>query len=256
MPRPNANHGGRMVSRQQPLLGLSILEFMGCLTAVAGGLLLGALYLGVDVKMTTMELLQKADLIDTSWLADEREDDQPQPTESDAVPTQQAVAGKEASGATDDSGASSRATPSRAGELSQSPTQKYWHKLLQVMQRESAGRQENAKGQLFEYLTARQQRHQQAADAIANLGQSREVDEKILAYAELAIQWQQSGSDLYGRASQLLTVAPASEWSGPFAQSWQSAATQHRMEEKLLLAKQNAVSQYLDSPSFAEVLNR
>jgi len=137
-----------------------------------------------------------------------------------------------------------------------SPTRQYWLRLRQIMRRESKERQEKGKGQLFEYLTARQQRHQNAADAIASLGQPRGIDEKALAYATQAFQWHRSGVELYQRAAQMLTFAPASKWSGPFAQSWQSAAIQHRMEEKLLLAKQLAISNYLDSPSFAETPDR
>jgi hypothetical protein len=43
----------------------------------------------------------------------------------------------------------------------------------------------------------------------------------------------------------LLTDAPTAQLTGPFAQSWQSAATQHRMEERLLLEKRKAVESYI-----------
>lgn len=44
--------------------GLTVLEFVGCLIAVGGGLWLGALYLGVDVPNATYNALSKSRLLD------------------------------------------------------------------------------------------------------------------------------------------------------------------------------------------------
>lgn len=252
MRRTTANRGGQIFSRQQPLRGLSFLEFMGCLTAIAGGMLLGTLYLGVDIQTATMNLLRKSELIESQWLVAGEEGSGDRPGESEVVPTQTA-SGQKAPMATVGQESSARASTPGEGELEPMSTRKFWGKLLQVMRQEATGRQENSKGPLFEFLVARQQRHQRAADAIASLGQPHGADEKVLAYAEQTIRWHQAGADLYGRVAQLLTVAPATEWSGPFAQSWQSAATQHRMEERLLLSKQKAVFSYLNSPSVSDV---
>jgi hypothetical protein len=232
------------------------LELIGCLTAIAGGLFLGALYLGVDVKTTAMDLLRKSELIEPQWLEAGPDGSGSRPDESGAVPTEQAADGKESGIAVVGPESPTRAATAAGEQLERSPTRQFWHKLLQVMLQESEGRQEKDKEQLFGYLTARQQRHKEAADAIASLGQPRGVDERVLAYAVQTLQWHQSGVNLYQQAAQMLTFAPTSKWSGPFAQSWQSAATQHRMEEKLLLAKQNALSNYLDSPSFSDVPDR
>ena len=256
MKRSMVSDGGFIFFRRRPPRGLSFVESIGCLTAIAGGLLLGVLYLGIDVKATAMDLLRKSELIAPQWLEVGPEGTGSRPDESSAVPTEQAADGKQSGAEVVGLEPPTRATTAAGEQLEQSPTRQFWQKLLQVMLQESEGRQENDKEQLFEYLTARQQRHKEAADAIASLGQPRAVDAKVLAYAVHALQWHQSGVNLYQRAAQMLTFAPASQWSGPFAQSWQSAATQHRMEEKLLLAKQNALSRYLDSPSFAEVPDR
>jgi hypothetical protein len=68
----------------------------------------------------------------------------------------------------------------------------------------------------------------------------------VLAYGEKALAWHQEGAKLYARAKDLLTDAPTAQLSGPFAQSWQSAATQHQMEERLLEEKRSAVQSYLE----------
>jgi hypothetical protein len=60
------------------------------------------------------------------------------------------------------------------------------------------------------------------------------------------LAWHRDGVTLFSRALDLLTDAPSAQLSGPFAQSWQSAATQHQMEERLLRDKHNAVQAYLD----------
>lgn len=253
MLRPIAKGAGRTVSRQfsQRIFrrGLSLLELIGCLTAIGGGLLLGALYLGVDVKTTSMELLRKFELVEPQRQAAESANPEipnpmPKVDQRKTVPVHQTVAGKESGILAVAPEAPVAPTGTRTEP---SATRQFWHHLLEIMRQESKSRQEHEKGQLFEYLTARQQRHQEAADAISRLGQPRAVDPKVLAYAEQALKWHQSGVELYRHAAQMLTFAPASKLSGPFAQSWRSAATQHRMEEKLLLAKQDAVSSYLES---------
>jgi hypothetical protein len=109
--------------------------------------------------------------------------------------------------------------------------------------------------QLFDYLNGRKEGHGKAADAIAALD-PRGVDDHVLAYAKKTRAWHLDGAKLFGRAVDLLTDAPTAQLSGPFAQSWQSAATQHRMEARLLAEKQQAVQTYLnhayDAQSAAE----
>ena len=101
---------------------------------------------------------------------------------------------------------------------------------------------------LFEYLTLRNKGHQEAAEAIEALD-VRGVDGHVTAYAEKALAWHREGAELFKRALDLLTDAPSAQLSGPFAQAWQSKATQHQMEERLLADKHQAVQSYLDHGS-------
>jgi hypothetical protein len=125
----------------------------------------------------------------------------------------------------------------------------YWDALGVCMQEEVDRRVPavDAEGnwQVFDYLTGRKDGHLNAADEIARLD-VRGVDDHVLAYAKKARAWHIDGAKLFGRAVDLLTDAPTAQLSGPFAQSWQSAATQHRMEARLLEEKQQAVRSYLD----------
>jgi hypothetical protein len=128
-------------------------------------------------------------------------------------------------------------------------TRAYWEALNGFMKAEvenrTAGVRANGDWALYDYLQARSEGHHAAADSISQLD-ANGVDSHVLAYGEKALAWHQEGAKLYARAKDLLTDAPTAQLSGPFAQSWQSAATQHQMEERLLAEKRAAVESYLD----------
>ena len=48
----------KRLSRQ----GLSFVEFVGCLAALGGGMVIGSMYLGLDVKAMAVGVLEKADI--------------------------------------------------------------------------------------------------------------------------------------------------------------------------------------------------
>jgi hypothetical protein len=124
----------------------------------------------------------------------------------------------------------------------------YWQSLEECMKNEVTSRlssvQDAGNWTLFDYLTGRKRGHEDAAASIAKLPR-RGVDAHVLAYADRAQAWHAEGARLFARALDLLTDAPSSQLSGPFAQSWQSASTQHHMEERLLAEKHKGVESYL-----------
>ncbi|MCA9261576.1 MAG: hypothetical protein KDA61_20305, partial [Planctomycetales bacterium] len=103
----------------------------------------------------------------------------------------------------------------------------------------------NSETYLFQFLTNCEQSHAEAATAISALNR-RGVDPHVLAYADKVHKWHDEGAVLFQYASRLLTDAPTSQLSGPFAQSWRSKATQYRMEERMLREKHAAVATYLE----------
>jgi hypothetical protein len=264
--------------------GLSIMEFIGCLSAMVGGLFLGSLYLGVDCKEMAYTALEQAQVIEprvrTSSPAEaptaQAELATAEAAGTDAAPTseQTSAAPAEASATAATSAAEVAPTAEQAtGEtVAETPapqataqgffaredlltdaqrealTLEYWTALDACMADEVKSRvpaiDRDGNWQLFDYLTGRKDGHVSAAAAIAALD-VRGVDDHVLAYAKKARAWHDSGAKLFGRAVDLLTDAPTAQLSGPFAQSWQSAATQHRMEERLLGEKHLAVESYL-----------
>jgi hypothetical protein len=279
----------RRSSRRLPLRGVSILEFLGCLSAMIGGVVLGSFYLGVDVKEMAYTALEHAHVVEprrkskdaaqpdaaaTSIQEDQKAgselavsttapqgDDAAEPGESTTEAASEETA---TTSSPPDSGDTPEETAAPAAEAPQvgffaredliTPAQRevltraYWEALAQCMEAEVSQRVPamDAEGnwQLFDYLTGRKDGHKKAADAIAQFD-PRGVDDHVMQYSKTARSWHEDGAKLFGRAVDLLTDAPTAQLSGPFAQSWQSAATQHRMEARLLAEKQQAVQSYL-----------
>mgnify|MGYP006905787793 CR=1 FL=1 len=261
--------------------GLSIVELLGCFTAMAGGIVLGSMYLGVDVKEMAYVVLEQAQLVDPRRGAayGEALPDEPGAPEAStssvdaATPTAAPAASTTpaplhsaesadpaaASGQSGDAPVAEPAAPRKAASFfaredlltdqqRKALTLAYWEAVDGAMRDELGARSptlgSDGGWQLFDYLTGRKDGHQRSASAIAALD-GRGVDPHVLGYAKKARTWHEDGVSLFGRAVALLTDAPNAKLSGPFAQSWQSASTQHRMEERLLAEKHAAVASYL-----------
>lgn len=290
--------------------GMSVVEFVACLSAMVGGVVLGSMYLGVDMRRMGLAVLKQAQLIDAGKEVSATADVSPATTPAaDATP---AVAADSAVPAkVDDSTAVSEkpaapakperpaATPQPTESASQTPaaseplaavippataaaneppkitaadsqltkllnpedlisltddqrrtlTLAYWAALDACMKDECTNRLASIRSggdfTLFDFLTCRKQGHQQAVEFISQLNM-RGVDPHVAAYAQKALAWHKDGVTLFSRALDLLTDAPTAQFTGPFAQSWQSASTQHQMEERLLGEKHVAVQDYLD----------
>jgi hypothetical protein len=272
-----------------PHRGGVVLEITGCAVALIGGLILGSLYYGINVKEVTVKALQHAEIMAPNA----------KPAGDPAavsVDVHQAI-GAALDGKAQTAGSTETAArpPTALADALALPaaerhalTLAYWNALDECMKNELAGRNAaNAKSTdlevydyltlrnqgppkqrkaaaprplkttprsknwaLYEYLTLRRKGHQAAAEAIEKLD-TRGVDGHISSYAEKALAWHTEGAELFRRALDLLTDAPSAQLSGPFAQAWQSKATQHQMEERLLAEKHLAVQSYLDHGNYS-----
>ena len=279
-------HVNRRPASEIQRRGGAVVEVFGCAVALAGGLILGSMYFGINVKEVAVKALQHAEIIESTAVPA----DEPAAVSVDvhtAIGNAMAENGQ---------GPAQPAAPVKPPEdladalalpveQRRELTLAYWTAIDECMKNELAGRTAaNAKSSdlqvydyltlrnqgppksvkpktpaplktrrsknwaLFEYLTLRNKGHQEAAEAIEALD-VRGVDGHVTAYAEKALAWHREGAELFKRASDLLTDAPSAQLSGPFAQAWQSKATQHQMEERLLADKHQAVQSYLDHGS-------
>ncbi len=244
-------------ARQQR--GLSFLEFVGCLFAMSGGVVLGSMYLGIDVQKMAVGVLEQAQVVAPGYfgqvaqapVANETETAETEMTagtqESDAVAAKSSSEMSE--GKAESVAPAFQIIPEPTAEERRVATRAYWDKLTASMLAEAKGRTQEvsnvAKWQLYDYLTQRMKGHEQALLELEGLDELG-VDERLLAHGEQVITWHKSGMKLFEHAVSLLTDGPGAELSGPFAQSWQSAATQLQMEENLVVDRHKGVAAYLD----------
>ncbi len=247
--------------------GLSFVEFVGCMLAMGGGVAIGSFYLGVDIQTVAIGILESAELVEPGYFASNASA-QKQLTNSDknvsggvaqktvlneaikSQPYDQTEATPlKAEDNPENTSTVLTTIPELTDEQRHIATQEYWNALTDCMFEEAsqraAGIVSNTNWQLFDYLTHRRDGHTKAIEAIEQLDEQG-VDARLISHAHQVLTWNRAGKKLYGRAVDLLTDAPTDELTGPFAQSWQSSATQHRMEEKLLRDKHAAVTSYLD----------
>lgn len=241
--------------------GVSFVEFIGCLVAVAGGVVLGSSYMGVDVETMAATVLEKAEIEVPEFLGVEVA-----PSDEAANGEASADAGEEVEGelpyglssrsdsegalSTNQESSAKTSAPIVLSEVEQqAATQACWRAMNQIVQVEVAHRRQSVASpsswQLFDYLSLRKTGHEAAVESLEGL-KLEDVDQRLRVHVQDVLTWQRSGAELYARAAQLLTDAPAGKLTGPYAQSWQSAATQHRMEEKLVFNKHAAVKSYLE----------
>jgi len=223
-------------------------------------MVIGSIYLGVDVQAMAVGILEKAD-IEVPAILNTETPGADATTEQAATAnanTEVNVSDNNDQATVEDSVTDSavKAEPT-SGELPATPlteieqraaTMACWTSFEATIESEARLRTKPIRDaqnwELFDYLLHRKQGHEKVVEAIEQLD-LRGVDERLQAHIQQMLAWHQTGFDLFDRAAHLLTDGPSGKLSGPFAQSWQSAATQHRMEEKLILNKHASIDAYL-----------
>ncbi len=264
--------------------GLSFVEFVGCLCALGGGVALGSFYLGVDMKTMCTTVLEQAEIVDPGYFSDKdsvasetettvEQSAEESPVSLESVGTSEIGITTPIAESSDSPSASNESDPiesvpsTEADEASDEQliedtadhpelteeekfvaTKKYWLALVTCINDEVKARTttpgNHDSWQLFDYLSHRAEGHETAVEEIDSLDELG-VDSKLLLHAKQVRTWHHAGAKLYRRAVNLLTDSHNDQLTGPFAQSWQSAATQHRMEEKLVRDKHESMSSYL-----------
>lgn len=249
--------------------GLSFVEVMGCMVALCGGVAIGALYLGVDLNKIAYGVVKQSNLVDPTLIGlkgptpdEDAEEAADQAAEEECISdvpmkatellADEIKAAIEEDANLQVSGEEAEPAIVETVELTDddrvSATQKCWNSFVECVRNELKGRthkidQEN--WQLLQYLTLRKKGHEQAIETINDLDRTG-VDARLLQHIDEVLAWHESGLELYSHAENLLTNGPNPQLTGPFAQSWQSSATQLGMEERLVRNKHNVILGYLN----------
>lgn len=223
--------------------GLSFVEFTGCLLALGSGVVLGSMYLGVDMKTMLVGILERADVIDPGFFGAEAQGGE---LNSLADGTGGEVSNVSSGSVGQDSSSSKRELTDQGR---QAATKRYWEGLTASIQAETAHHSIDSKNadrwRLFDYLSYRRQGYQKAVKGIKALDETG-VDQRLIWHGQQVLAWHQTGIELYDEAIKLLSDSPGEELTGPLAKRWESSAVQHRMEEELVREKHFSLASYLN----------
>lgn len=250
--------------RQNPRLGLSVLEFIGCLMALVGGIWLGAIYLGIDVHHVAYVALAESDLMEKvpENLRPEVPDSEKGPSQAELAQSVQheLVALRHEITALRDSQVAqdADAVPSLesttnaladANDQAQQATLEYWQKLIDVVHRqatlqvgaESAATEGNATK--VAALKARISRF--TASAIHSLTTTN-VDPSAAKFGADLAGWYEASAAVYEEAVQVWESPARGDAKQQLTAEWDRKETQNQNEGRLLLDRAKAVRDSLE----------
>jgi hypothetical protein len=251
--------------------GLSVLEFVGCTIAVVGGIWLGAVYLGVDVRHMAHTALSETELLERmppEWRP---------PGPQDGVTREQLVATlREELGSLKDEISTLRAGEVEAGritedtnapapsteiEASQEKTMAYWARLNEIALGEASlqAGAESAfdEGKASKVFAIKARIGRFAAKSVEAIPPA-QVDPSLVQFGKQLSLWYEHGGELYERAMQIWESAANSQGREHLNEDWKRAELHHKNEAKLLRDKasgvRTAVSRRfgIEFPPFAE----
>lgn len=234
--------------------GLSVLEFVGCTIAVVGGIWLGAIYLGVDVRHLAHTALSETELLEKmppEWRP---------PGPQAAVTREQLIAtlreelgslkdeistlrtGDEATAHEPETAAA--AVAEAAAKTTKENSLAYWYRLNEIALGEAslqAGAEsafdETRASKVFA-IKARIGRF--AAKAVQAIP-VQQVDPSLVQFGQHLSLWYEHGGELYERAVQIWESAANSQGREQLNDDWKRAELHHKNEAKLLRDKANGV---------------
>jgi len=220
--------------------GLTTLEFAGCLAAVLGGALIGAMYLGVNVQHLAHSALDQTNLLNK--VPPEWRPAGPEVVTSDQL---KSTLGKELGllrneilslrnegGPTDPS-----ATLSDADAAARDSTRAYWVRLNDIalnendLQREAETALDETNVAKVFAVKARVSRFAaKGAEAVPSEG----VDEAVVRFGRQLALWYGRADELYERAAQISETPSGQQAHAQLTEAWKQDELQHRQEARLL----------------------
>jgi hypothetical protein len=237
---------------------LSVLEFIGCLMALVGGIWLGAIYLGVDVRHIAYVALDESKMIDKmpeGWRPEEAASEKtPTPAELAAsVQNELAALRHEITSLRDTQAEAEVSVPpletttaaiADATARAKQASLDYWTRLFDVVHShaalqvdaESAASEGNAtkvaalKGRISRF----------SASAIRALPTA-EVDATATKLGQELADWYENGANLYDKAVQVWESPARGQAGDQLTQDWEKTQVQHQNEGRLMTDRATAV---------------
>jgi hypothetical protein len=251
-----AGPGRLKSSRARCRGGLSLLEFLGCIIAIVGGALLGAMYLGVDVKQVAYKALSDAELLE-KMPADWRPDD---PREKGVTREQllatlrdelgslrreiSALRGGSLSGEAAEHALGVSATGEDPAPTTKEETLAYWERLNEIAQSEAQLQKDaettfsNSNAAKIFAIKGRVSRFAaKSVEAVPKKG----VDESVVKFGRHLGLWYDRAGELYERAVRIWETPIGQQARIQLNEEWKRSDLQHRNESTLLYEKAAAV---------------
>jgi hypothetical protein len=237
------------IGRRTSRAGLTTLEFAGCVIAVVGGLWLGAIYLGVDMRHLAHRVLDEAELLDNvppEWRP-------PGPNENSMTREQvMAMLRKELSSLRSEIVALRTAAAvvgdpdllTAADALAREKTGTYWRRLSEIALNEAA-LQRDAETAVDESNAAKvfaiKGRISRFAAKTVEALPSEGAHPTVVQFGQQLGDWYESTAELYERAMEIWESPATNQARTQLNKEWRAAELQHRHEARLLNERAAAV---------------
>lgn len=221
--------------------GLTTLEFLGCMTAVIGGMWIGAMYLGVNVEHLAHGALEQSQLLEKipeQW--------RPQGPKQNMVTREQMIATlrKEIGSLRSEILAIHVGDPndpsqpmSAALATAKTNTKNYWQRLNEIalneetLQRDAATAIDNSNAAKVFAIKGRVSRFAaKSIEAVPDEG----VDESVVKFGRQLLLWYNKAGELYEQAVHIWETPTGQLARAQLTEEWKRAELQHRHEARLL----------------------
>jgi hypothetical protein len=241
---------GRKTRRAERIkrTGLTTLEFAGCVVAVVGGLWLGAIYLGVDVKLLAHRVLDEAELLD-----DVPEEWRPAGPHENMTREQVVTMLRKELGTLRSEIVALRTAAAAVGDpellteaevIAKEKTKAYWLRLSEIARSEAA-LQRDAETAFDESNAAKvfaiKGRISRFTAKTVEAVESEGADPTVVQFGQQLGEWYERAGELYERAVHIWESPATNQARGELNKDWRAAELQHRNEARLLNERAAAV---------------
>jgi len=246
----NADSRGRARARA----GLTTLEFMACVVCLVGGVWLGAMYLGVDVRRVAYTALSESKLMDKvppDWRPPAPKDkgmtrEQVLATLHEELGSLRNQISSLRTGAPGQADSATNANPNSAAAIipTKEKTLAYWARLNEIAIAE-AGLQRDAEvafnaGNASKVFAIKGRVSRFSANAVEAVP-TEAVDEAALQFGRQLKLWYDRAGELYERAVRIWETPIGQQARTQLTEEWKRADEQHRNEARLINEKAAAV---------------
>jgi hypothetical protein len=233
--------------------GLTVLEFIGCLIALVGGVWLGAIYLGIDIHHLAYDALSQSELLDKvpeQWRpTDPEAANTPSPAELARAVQEELVALRHeisalratkngpspTAEALNGDGSSTDAPVST--QQAKSASLAFWNRVQDVVRGETAlqidAESAATSGNATKVAALKGRISRFAASAIRAIPTDG-VDPAAIELSSDLVNWYDRGGTLYEQAVQIWESPARGQNSPALTKEWKHAQSQHRNEGQLL----------------------